>query len=46
MLMLILMAKVKLTAMAILVKPCDLAVFIKKSFIMPIKKKKKEQMIC
>jgi hypothetical protein len=43
MLILILVTKVKLMARAILVKSCDLAVFIKKCLIMPIKKKKKEQ---
>ena len=42
-LMLTLMTKIKLTAMTILVKSCDLAVFIKKRLIMPIKKKKKKQ---
>jgi len=41
-LMLILVTKVKLMARTILVKSCDLAVFIKKCLIMPTKKKKKK----
>jgi hypothetical protein len=41
MLILIVVTKVRLMARAILVKSCDLAAFIKKCLIMPIKQKKK-----